>query len=69
MDHPVTEGDKYRYLVLQFGRWTHCYVKIIVAKSKVLKTGWFYSKKNLAEFSKEGYGSKRAVLPMMMMVI
>jgi hypothetical protein len=24
---------------------------------------------NLAEFSKEGYGSKRAVLPMMMMII
>jgi hypothetical protein len=37
--------------------------QIIVAKSKEVKTGC-----NLAESSKEGYGSKRAVLPMMMMM-
>jgi hypothetical protein len=36
--------------------------QIIVAKSKEVKTGW--SKTNVAESSKEGYGSKRAVLPM-----
>jgi hypothetical protein len=41
--------------------WRPCSVKIIVAKSKEVKTGC-----NLAEF-KEGYGSRRAVLPMMMM--
>jgi hypothetical protein len=29
----------------------------------------FQFKTNLAEFSKEGYGSKRAVLPMMMMMM
>jgi hypothetical protein len=33
--------------------------KIIVTNSKEVKTGC-----NLAESSKEGYGSKRAVLPM-----
>jgi hypothetical protein len=40
--------------------------KIVVAKSKELK-----NRSNLAESSKEGYGSKRAVLPvtkMMMMI-
>jgi hypothetical protein len=37
--------------------------RIIVAKSKEVKTGC-----NLAEFSKEGYGSKRAVLPITMMM-
>jgi hypothetical protein len=37
--------------------------RIVVAKSKELKTGC-----NLAECSKEGHGSKRAVLPMMMMI-
>jgi hypothetical protein len=31
-----------------------------------VETGWFTS---LAESSKEGYGSKRAVLSMMMMII
>jgi hypothetical protein len=36
------------------------FCKGIVAKSKEMKTGC-----NLAESSKEGYGSKRAVLPMM----
>jgi hypothetical protein len=41
-----------------------CKRKITVAKSKEVKTG-----SNLAESSKEGYGSKRAVLPMMMMMI
>jgi hypothetical protein len=35
---------------------------IIVAKSREVKTG-----SNLVESSKEGYGSKGAVLPMMMM--
>jgi hypothetical protein len=37
---------------------------IIVAKSKEVKTGC-----NLAGSSKEGYGSKRAVLPTMMMMM
>jgi hypothetical protein len=36
--------------------------KITVVKSKEVKT-----RHNLAESSKVGYGSKRAVLPMMMM--
>jgi hypothetical protein len=36
--------------------------KITVAKSKELKTG-----RNLAEPSKECYGPKRSVLPVMMM--
>jgi hypothetical protein len=35
--------------------------KKIVAKSREVKTGF-----NPTESSKEGYGSKRAVLPMMM---
>jgi hypothetical protein len=35
--------------------------EIIVAKSKEVKTG-----SNLAESSREGYGSRSAVLPMMM---
>jgi hypothetical protein len=41
---------------------------MIVAKSKEVKTGCSNSQEwtNLAEASKEGYGSKRAVLPMMM---
>jgi hypothetical protein len=38
--------------------------KNIVAKSKEVKIGC-----NLADFSKEGYGSKKAVLPMMMMMM
>jgi hypothetical protein len=38
-------------------------VKITVEKSKV-KNG-----RNRADYSKEGYGSKRAVLPMMMMMM
>jgi hypothetical protein len=38
--------------------------KIIVAKSKEVKPGC-----NLAESSKEGYGSKRAVFSMMMIYI
>jgi hypothetical protein len=37
---------------------------IIVAKSKEVKTGC-----NMAEPFKEDYGSKRAVLPMMMMMM
>jgi hypothetical protein len=45
--------------------------KYIVAKSKEVKTGWCCSQEwtNLAESSKEGHGSKRAVLPMMMMMM
>jgi hypothetical protein len=39
-------------------------VRIIVAKSKEVKPGC-----NLAESSKESYGSNRAVLPMMMMMM
>jgi hypothetical protein len=38
--------------------------KCIVAKSKEVETG-----SNLAESSKECYGSERAVLPMMAMII
>jgi hypothetical protein len=40
-----------------------CSVKIKLTKSKEVKTGC-----NLAESSKEDYGSKRAVLPMMRMM-
>jgi hypothetical protein len=43
--------------------------KITVAKSKEVKTGWSKLKTKLAESSKEGYGSKVAVLPMTMMMI
>jgi hypothetical protein len=38
--------------------------KINVAKSKEVKTGL-----NLAESSKEGYGSKRALFPMIMTMV
>jgi hypothetical protein len=38
--------------------------RIIVAKSKEGKSGY-----NLSEFPNEGYGKKRAVLPMMMMIM
>jgi hypothetical protein len=38
--------------------------KRIIVKSKEVKT-----RSNLAESSKEGYGSERAVLPMMMTVV
>jgi hypothetical protein len=38
--------------------------RITVAKSREVNTGW-----NLAESSNEDYGSKRAVLPMMMMMM
>jgi hypothetical protein len=41
-----------------------CKKKTIVMKPKEVKTGL-----NLAESSKEGYGSKRAVLPLMMMMM
>jgi hypothetical protein len=40
-----------------------CEKKIIVAKSKEVKTG-----SNLSESSKEGYGSKTAVLPEVVMM-
>jgi hypothetical protein len=40
-----------------------CY-KIVVAKSKEVKTGC-----NLSESNKEGYGSKKAVLPVVMSYI
>jgi hypothetical protein len=68
--HPVIRGhSKYRDLVLQVGGWMQCWrpcsvnKKIIVAKSKEVIAGL-----NLAGYSKEGCGSKRAVLPMMMMI-
>jgi hypothetical protein len=38
--------------------------RVIVVKSKEVETGC-----TLAEYSKEGYRSKRAVLPMLMMMI
>jgi hypothetical protein len=38
--------------------------KITVAKSRKVKPG-----SNLGGYSKEGYGSKSAVLPMMMMIL
>jgi hypothetical protein len=58
--HPVTGGHKYRDVVLQVGGLdarltTFIRKQKIVAKSKEVKTGW-----NVAEYSSEGYGSKRA---------
>jgi SRSO17 transposase len=48
-------------------------VKIIIVKSKEVKTRWSrqHSREwtNLAESSKESYGSKSSVLPVMMMMI
>jgi hypothetical protein len=43
--------------------------EIIVVKSKEVKTGLFKTQEwaNQTDSSKEGYGSKRAALPMMMM--
>jgi hypothetical protein len=43
---------------------TLLYKRILVAKSEEVKT-----RLNPVEFSKEGYGSKSAVLPMMMMMV
>jgi hypothetical protein len=43
---------------------TLLYIKIIVTKSKEVKTGC-----NLAEICTEGYGSKRAALSVMMMKV
>jgi hypothetical protein len=43
--------------------------KIIVAKSKQGKTGRFNSRQIWQHFLKEGYGSKTAVLPVMMMLM
>jgi hypothetical protein len=45
-------------------RLTTLLKKIIIAESEEMKTG-----SNLAEFSKEGYDSKRAVLPIMMIIV
>jgi hypothetical protein len=59
--HPVTGAHKYRDLVLQLGGWTQVCKNITAAKSEEVKTG-----SNLAESSEEGYGSKRALLPMVM---
>jgi hypothetical protein len=61
-------GHKYKELVLQVGGLnarltTLLCKKIIVAKSKEVKT-----RSNLAELFKKGYGSKRTVLPMMMII-
>jgi hypothetical protein len=60
-------------LVFQIVGWTQglqrCSVKKnINAKSKKVNTGWC-SHANLAASSKEGCGSKRALLPMMVVVI
>jgi hypothetical protein len=43
---------------------------MIVAKSKEVKTGWYNSQEwiNLAESFKEGYGPKRAVSTMIVMI-
>jgi hypothetical protein len=65
---PITGGHKYRDLVLQVGDFdarltTSFCKKIIVVKSKEVKT-----RCNLAESSKEGFGSKEADLPVMMNV-
>jgi hypothetical protein len=48
----------------------HC-KKIVVAKYKGVKAGWPNSQEctSLAETSKDGYDSKRDVLPMMMMMM
>jgi hypothetical protein len=70
LSHSLTVGRKYRDLVLQVGGWTQgsrtIFCKKIVAKSGEVKTGC-----NLAESCNEGYGSKRADLPMtiMMMIV
>lgn len=59
---------KYRDLILQVGGLN---VVITVLKSKritVPKPKEVKSGSSLAEFSKEGYGSKNAVLPMMINV-
>jgi hypothetical protein len=44
---------------------TLLYKKNTAAKSKEVRTGWSNSRQ-IWHSSKEGYGSKRAVLPMMM---
>jgi hypothetical protein len=44
------------------------YIKIIVAKSKEVKTGWSGSRQILAKSSKGRCGSKSAVLSMMMIL-
>jgi hypothetical protein len=49
--------------VLQVLGWTLFCIKIIVAKSEEMRSG-----RNLAESSKEGFGSKREVLSMNMMM-
>jgi hypothetical protein len=51
-------------MVLQVGGWTQGWRPCSVKNSKEGKTGW---SKNLVGYFKEGCGSKRAVLPMMMM--
>jgi hypothetical protein len=67
--HPITGGDINTETWpsrLRVGRKADDLVlwKISVAKSKEVKTGC-----NLAEFSEEGYGSKRAAFPMMTMMM
>jgi hypothetical protein len=41
----------------------------LVVKSKEVKRGWYNLIEKLAESLKEGYGSKMAVLPVMMMMM
>jgi hypothetical protein len=45
--------------------------KISIVKFKIVKPGWSNSQEwtNMAEFSEEGYGSKRAILLTMLMII
>jgi hypothetical protein len=45
--------------------------KFALAKSKGLETRWSNSQEwtNLGEYSEEGYGSKRVVLPMLIMIV
>jgi hypothetical protein len=59
----VTGGRKYRDLVLQIGGWTKKTDKLPLLKEIVAKSEEVKTVSNLAEYSKESYGSKTAILP------
>jgi hypothetical protein len=66
MGHPITGGHKYRDLVPGLGvgskvKKSYC-CEIRVSENLMVKF-----KANLAESSNEGYGSKGAVLPIMIL--
>jgi hypothetical protein len=69
LGHPVTGGTYIQGadppgLGLDARPTTLLCKRSIVAKSKEMKTGC-----NLADFSKQSYGSRNAVLPVMMMMM